>query len=1215
MVMTKLKEQNLANYNENHLYPLYHWLLQQNDTENASKILDLYEKMKNDEFIVGFTGHFSAGKSSMINALLGREILPKSPIPTSANIVKIKSGAGLVRLFLEQGDIIEINEPYDAEKIKQYSAAKGIIRSIEIEKSDFPLPAGAVIMDTPGVDAADDADGKLTSSALHMADVLFYMMDYNHVQSEVNLFFLKEIQEMGIPFFIIVNQIDKHNEKELSFSQFTETIQGTFQNWELKPERIFYSSLLEGNYPYNEFPEIKSTLLSLFQEKEDRMRDGFQRAVEQIVRSHKKFIELQFEEKIKPLEIHGVGPTDEEWDSIQNKLQRLEEQPLQLEKEFRHEIEYTLANAYIMPASLREIIHSYLESMDGSFKVGLFASKKKTKHEREKRLEAFYEALKKNVESLIQWKLRDKVLHLLKKYEIDDDQLYQQVQSFSVPFSKDRLRDHVKPGAKLNGDYVLHYADDVANDIKRQYKQKIMEILPSLIQYIAEANEGKMTEWKERLSQIEKQRFTAEKKEELEQERQECIAEFHEILHSPNGDDHVKQHLKEAYLQKYARLRTEEAVSWEKPERKADEVPVSGGGAAANKANGLPLEQVIKSIDAILSSLGDTKVVHHYAEELQEKRQSLKNRSYTIALFGAFSAGKSSFINALIGDDLLPVSPNPTTAAVNRIRPVTEQYGHNTVVLTLKTKENIANDIVQMTKKFSPPSNELGTLLDWIARENIHIHPDLNEMYQAYLQALLRGWPDYQREENREKIISIDELKLYVTDEAKACYLEIADVYFDCPLTKQGITLVDTPGADSMNARHTNVAFNYIKHADALLYVTYFNHAFSRADRDFLKQLGRVKDAFQLDKMFFLINASDLAENKDELKLVIQYVEEQLQAFGIRLPRLYPISSKNSLLEKQRKIPLNEEMANFEAAFYRFIHQDLTALTVQSAIREMKRIHDALEEYIASIQLDESEKQKRIQSLTEKKDKLTETISAFETAIYEKNIRDKVEKQLHYVLERLSIRFHDLFKDSFNPTTVTESGKKAHEQLRKNTEQLLEYVSFELHQEIQAVTLRVEAFLTEQAEHLYQRLGSYAENIDRLFTLYDWKRKNWNTPTIERGLENIDIALFDQALKKYKGTKSFFVHNEKERMKEELFALLSPFAEQYVRANQTQISEAYLSQWNRNTEAMKKEMMATIRKTLENYRAMIGSEVNLSQFQNSLEIIQKELQNNRIEDM
>lgn len=42
------------------------------------------------EVTIGFTGHFSAGKSSMINALLGETILPSSPIPTSANIVEIR---------------------------------------------------------------------------------------------------------------------------------------------------------------------------------------------------------------------------------------------------------------------------------------------------------------------------------------------------------------------------------------------------------------------------------------------------------------------------------------------------------------------------------------------------------------------------------------------------------------------------------------------------------------------------------------------------------------------------------------------------------------------------------------------------------------------------------------------------------------------------------------------------------------------------------------------------------------------------------------------------------------------------------------------------------------------------------------------------------------------------------------------------------------------
>ncbi|WP_234447187.1 dynamin family protein, partial [Virgibacillus salexigens] len=37
--------------------------------------------------------------------------------------------------------------------------------------------------------------------------------------------------------------------------------------------------------------------------------------------------------------------------------------------------------------------------------------------------------------------------------------------------------------------------------------------------------------------------------------------------------------------------------------------------------------------------------------------------------------------------------------------------------------------------------------------------------------------------------------------------MEAIDLYYDCELTRQGIRLVDTPGADSVNARHTNVAF------------------------------------------------------------------------------------------------------------------------------------------------------------------------------------------------------------------------------------------------------------------------------------------------------------------------------------------------------------------------------------------------------------------------
>ena len=39
------------------------------------------------------------------------------------------------------------------------------------------------------------------------------MMDYNHVQSEVNLQFVKELKQRNKTVYLVVNQIDKHKRK------------------------------------------------------------------------------------------------------------------------------------------------------------------------------------------------------------------------------------------------------------------------------------------------------------------------------------------------------------------------------------------------------------------------------------------------------------------------------------------------------------------------------------------------------------------------------------------------------------------------------------------------------------------------------------------------------------------------------------------------------------------------------------------------------------------------------------------------------------------------------------------------------------------------------------------------------------------------------------------------------------------------------------------
>src|SRR5699024_7071699 len=149
------------------------------------------------------------------------------------------------------------------------------------------------IVDTPGIDAADDADRYMTESSLHLVDVLYYVMDYNHVQSEINFTFLKQIQDKNIPIYLIINQVDKHNEKELSFEQFAERVEDSFKQWSIYPERIYYSSVMKQDLSFNELSQIKEDLFHLLHHHE-AVGKQVSNATEQIIASHRELLEDYF---------------------------------------------------------------------------------------------------------------------------------------------------------------------------------------------------------------------------------------------------------------------------------------------------------------------------------------------------------------------------------------------------------------------------------------------------------------------------------------------------------------------------------------------------------------------------------------------------------------------------------------------------------------------------------------------------------------------------------------------------------------------------------------------------------------------------------------------------------------------------------------------------------------------------------------------------------
>ncbi len=75
---------------------------------------------------------------------------------------------------------------------------------------------------------------------------------------------------------------------------------------------------------------------------------------------------------------------------------------------------------------------------------------------------------------------------------------------------------------------------------------------------------------------------------------------------------------------------------------------------------------LLHDVADIIGQIGD-----HNAEDrkrLQQNAADLQEMFFLVVVVGEFNAGKSTFVNALIGDDLLPMGITPTTDAIELIR-------------------------------------------------------------------------------------------------------------------------------------------------------------------------------------------------------------------------------------------------------------------------------------------------------------------------------------------------------------------------------------------------------------------------------------------------------------------------------------------------------------------------------------------------------------------
>ncbi|WP_162920147.1 dynamin family protein [Paenisporosarcina cavernae] len=1166
------------------------------NSSTYQKVELFLEKLEKEEFTIAFSGHFSAGKSSMINRLIGENLLATSPIPTSANIVKIKRGEEhIAYIFRATKSPILLKGKADQHQLKELSKDGKNVARIEWEFPSTALPSGVTIMDTPGVDSTDDAHRISTESALHLADVVFYVMDYNHVQSSLNFQFTKDLLAHQENLYLIVNQVDKHQETELSLKDFRLQTWESFKRHGVEPKEIFFTSLKKSYEGENDLSRVEETIRFYMNTKESVFLSSNQQTYQQLLEEHRTYLQHEvetckdnFSSILSDEEMEKISPTHQS-------TKKQEEQSLTSLEEwgdsFTQSRNKLLESGNVTPSEFRELLGSYMETLDPQFKMGILFSKKKTEEERRERKQRAFNKLEEIVEN--QFTLH--VKRLMKQSLLDihflSDEKEQTIQALEIPLPADLLENMAPKGSIATGQALLNYSKNVADEVKRVVRDKTNDWQRSIENQLTEVSEEQKTAFVQH-QQEESKKELAERsiqKVLLAQQQFEKEIAFPPL---PVQDAAKKwfQNWKVAFEHLYESMEQwSGAVAASDSEMEPVQQDETSKTTDSHKF--FDWETLKGSTNSVLDKLQAIPDYQESVEQVKKKIARFEQKTSTIALFGAFSAGKSSFANALLGEKVLPVSPNPMTAAITTIKPSTNEYAHATATIFFKTEKELFSDLKEAyaREKLEIVSLEEGTKRAKEVPQN------------AFIQAVAGGLQKENMKLGKSIQVNRATFEQYVADENKSSFVKKIDLFFDCELTKKGISLVDTPGADSIHARHTDVTFEYIRNADAILFVTYYNHAFARADREFLIQLGRVKDLFELDKMFFLVNAIDLADSMEEKEDVIDYVEQELQSFGIRFPKIFGVSSLETLNEKISGKPLNKDMKIFEEAFSHFIHQELTHLTMQRIQEDVVELKSRFQSLIEQTEANLQRKDERLKEihLLEQKIRKRYATSFASTVLTE--VKQEISELIYYVEQRVFFRFGDFFKESFHPSVFHDASTKV--ALRQALKETLAATKFDLEQELQVTNFRVDQWLIKKLKDRLQQ--------EKIF----WQQ-DFSFVPIQFEIENHDILTFDgpfESIEKYehvfsyfKNTHSFFEKNEKEKMKQALLESSKEEAHQYLSQQKKELEQWVTPIIDQEMERLKQYVSSHLIRQLKNEEELLRKSEALAKWKEIQQSIQRE---------
>jgi GTP-binding protein EngB required for normal cell division len=244
----------------------------------------------------------------------------------------------------------------------------------------------------------------------------------------------------------------------------------------------------------------------------------------------------------------------------------------------------------------------------------------------------------------------------------------------------------------------------------------------------------------------------------------------------------------------------------------------------------------LRDLMTLAERVGAKSLGSHVGTDLVKK---LEADRFHLVVVGEFNHGKSTFVNALLGSNVLPTGVTPTTAVIHHLEYSAEPRA----------------EVVYASDKRSP-----------LPFEQVRAFSVGGDKAPHHAVGELQQPPSASDEVNR------------------------IEVGYPADLLKDRIVLVDTPGVNDLSLQRADITYSYIPRSDAVLFLLDAGQPLKESERVFLqdKLLGQSRD-----KIVFIVTKRDIWD-EGEQKEALAYIRAELGKL-VKSPVVHAVSAELAL--------------------------------------------------------------------------------------------------------------------------------------------------------------------------------------------------------------------------------------------------------------------------------------------------------------------------------